>query len=113
MARHWGEDHIVGYAETFSESHYREYHVKKLQRKKPGAEELKRRAGNVKLVLTDNDGVLTDTGVYYSENGEAFKRFSIRDLIEPTRTGVSGRGQTCNFNMIPNTLSRDSVTAYR
>ena len=33
----------------------------------------------IKLVLTDNDGVLTDTGVYYSEKGEVFKRFSIRD----------------------------------
>jgi len=34
---------------------------------------------NIKMVLTDNDGVLTDTGVYYSENGEELKRFSIRD----------------------------------
>ncbi len=33
----------------------------------------------IKLVLTDNDGVLTDTGVYYSAEGEEFKRFSIRD----------------------------------
>jgi 3-deoxy-D-manno-octulosonate 8-phosphate phosphatase (KDO 8-P phosphatase) len=33
----------------------------------------------IKVVLTDNDGVLTDTGVYYSSNGEEFKRFSIRD----------------------------------
>jgi 3-deoxy-D-manno-octulosonate 8-phosphate phosphatase (KDO 8-P phosphatase) len=33
----------------------------------------------IKLVLTDNDGVLTDTGVYYSEKGEVLKRFSIRD----------------------------------
>jgi 3-deoxy-D-manno-octulosonate 8-phosphate phosphatase (KDO 8-P phosphatase) len=41
--------------------------------------ELRRRAKALKLVLTDNDGVLTDTGVYYSDNGEAFKRFSIRD----------------------------------
>ena len=38
-----------------------------------------RRASMIRLVLTDNDGVLTDTGVYYNENGEAFKRFSIRD----------------------------------
>jgi 3-deoxy-D-manno-octulosonate 8-phosphate phosphatase (KDO 8-P phosphatase) len=30
-------------------------------------------------VLTDSDGVLTDTGVYYSDQGEALKRFSIRD----------------------------------
>ncbi|RPI71545.1 MAG: HAD-IIIA family hydrolase [Ignavibacteriales bacterium] len=33
----------------------------------------------VKLVLTDNDGVLTDTGVFYSDQGEVMKRFSIRD----------------------------------
>lgn len=37
------------------------------------------KAKKIKLVLTDNDGVLTDTGVYYSENGEELKRFSIRD----------------------------------
>lgn len=37
------------------------------------------KAKKVKLVLTDNDGVLTDTGVYYSEKGEELKRFSIRD----------------------------------
>jgi 3-deoxy-D-manno-octulosonate 8-phosphate phosphatase (KDO 8-P phosphatase) len=42
-------------------------------------DELARRARRVKLVLTDCDGVLTDTGVYYSERGEELKRFSIRD----------------------------------
>ena len=40
---------------------------------------LKEKLKKIKLVLTDNDGVLTDTGVYYSEKGEVFKRFSIRD----------------------------------
>src|SRR5256885_16075817 len=43
------------------------------------AEELADRAFNIKLILTDVDGVLTDTGVYYGPEGEAFKRFSIRD----------------------------------
>jgi 3-deoxy-D-manno-octulosonate 8-phosphate phosphatase (KDO 8-P phosphatase) len=43
------------------------------------AEELADRAANIKLVLTDVDGVLTDTGVYYGANGEELKRFSIRD----------------------------------
>ena len=33
----------------------------------------------IKLLLTDVDGVLTDNGVYYGENGELMKRFSIRD----------------------------------
>lgn len=37
------------------------------------------KAKKIKLLLTDNDGVLTDTGVYYSEQGEELKRFSIRD----------------------------------
>lgn len=38
-----------------------------------------RRARRIKLVLTDVDGVLTDTGVYYSGDGEELKRYSIRD----------------------------------
>jgi YrbI family 3-deoxy-D-manno-octulosonate 8-phosphate phosphatase len=37
------------------------------------------RAKKIKLVLTDVDGVLTDTGVYYGAEGEMLKRFSIRD----------------------------------
>lgn len=40
---------------------------------------LKDKLEKIKLVLTDNDGVLTDTGVYFSNKGEEFKRFSIRD----------------------------------
>ena len=40
---------------------------------------LKEKIENIKFVLTDNDGVLTDTGVYFSAKGEEFKRFSIRD----------------------------------
>lgn len=41
--------------------------------------ELRRRAANLKFILTDCDGVLTDTGVYYSHNGEELRRFSVRD----------------------------------
>jgi len=37
------------------------------------------KARKIKLVLTDSDGVLTDTGVFYSDQGEVMKRFSIRD----------------------------------
>ncbi len=33
----------------------------------------------IRLLLTDVDGVLTDTGVYVSAEGEQLKRFSIRD----------------------------------
>lgn len=37
------------------------------------------RAAKIVLLLADCDGVLTDTGVYYSRDGEQLKRFSIRD----------------------------------
>lgn len=37
------------------------------------------KARKIKLLLTDCDGVLTDCGVYYGENGEVLKRFNIRD----------------------------------
>ncbi len=47
--------------------------------KKLSRPQLFKRASKIKLVLTDCDGVLTDTGVYYSADGEAMKRFSIRD----------------------------------
>ena len=40
---------------------------------------LRLRAAHIRLVITDVDGVLTDGGVYYSERGEAQKRFSMRD----------------------------------
>ncbi|MEI6692287.1 MAG: HAD-IIIA family hydrolase [Chlorobium sp.] len=42
-------------------------------------EELRNRAKKIKLVISDNDGVFTDNGVYYSERGEEMKRYSIRD----------------------------------
>ncbi len=52
--------------------------------------EIQKRARAIKLILTDNDGVLTDTGVYYSEQGEAFKRFSIRDGMGVERLRNAG-----------------------
>lgn len=36
-------------------------------------------AGPIRLVLTDCDGVLTDSGVYYSDRGEELAQFSRRD----------------------------------
>lgn len=52
--------------------------------------ELRQRALRLKLILTDCDGVLTDTGVYYSEQGEALKRFSIRDGMGVERLRLAG-----------------------
>jgi YrbI family 3-deoxy-D-manno-octulosonate 8-phosphate phosphatase len=34
---------------------------------------------NIKLVVFDVDGTMTDGGMYYSENGIAMKRFHVRD----------------------------------
>lgn len=34
---------------------------------------------DIKLVVTDIDGTLTDGGMYYLSSGETFKRFDVRD----------------------------------
>lgn len=34
---------------------------------------------NIKMVLTDCDGCLTDAGMYYSEHGDELKKFNTRD----------------------------------
>jgi len=49
------------------------------------------KAKKIKLVLTDCDGVLTDNGVYYSDEGERMKRYSIRDGM-----GVERLKKLCN-----------------
>ncbi len=41
--------------------------------------QLLNQAKKIKLLLTDCDGVMTDGGVFYGENGEVMKRFNIRD----------------------------------
>jgi 3-deoxy-D-manno-octulosonate 8-phosphate phosphatase (KDO 8-P phosphatase) len=46
---------------------------------KPAAEELMARAAAVELLVFDVDGVLTDGGLYYGPNGEAMKRFDVKD----------------------------------
>lgn len=43
------------------------------------SEEILQKAKEIKLLITDCDGVLTDNGVYYGAEGEVMKRFSIRD----------------------------------
>lgn len=43
------------------------------------SETLRDKAQKIKLLLTDCDGVLTDGCVYYSEQGEELKKFSLRD----------------------------------
>ncbi|RXK88441.1 HAD-IIIA family hydrolase [Chlorobaculum sp. 24CR] len=53
-------------------------------------QEQKARASRIRVVLSDNDGVFTDNGVYYSERGEEFKRYSIRDGMGVERLRAYG-----------------------
>ena len=41
--------------------------------------ELQARLSEVKLLALDVDGVLTDGGLYYSDSGEEFKKFNVKD----------------------------------
>ena len=43
------------------------------------SEELKKKAADIKIFLTDSDGCLTDGGMYYSENGDEMKKFNTKD----------------------------------
>ena len=40
---------------------------------------LKDKVQKIKCLLTDSDGVLTDGGMYYSENGDELKKFNTKD----------------------------------
>lgn len=42
-------------------------------------DELKQKAANIKVFLTDSDGCLTDGGMYYTEQGDEMKKFNTRD----------------------------------
>lgn len=50
---------------------------KLLQKKKKN--HYKDKIKKIKLFITDVDGVLTDTGMYYSEKGDELKKFNTRD----------------------------------
>ncbi len=52
--------------------------------------QLRARAASIRLVVSDVDGVLTDAGVYYSAEGEALKRFSMRDGMGVELLGRAG-----------------------
>lgn len=41
--------------------------------------ELRSRFSQVKLLALDVDGVLTDGGLYYTDTGEEFKKFNVKD----------------------------------
>ena len=43
--------------------------------------EIKTKLKKIKLVITDVDGVLTDGGMYYNQDGECMKKFNTRDSM--------------------------------
>jgi N-acylneuraminate cytidylyltransferase len=42
-------------------------------------QDLEKKLKNIKLLVTDVDGVMTDCGMYYLENGDELKKFNTRD----------------------------------
>ena len=53
-------------------------------------DEARLRAARIALVLTDNDGTLTDGRVYYSDRGEELKAYSLRDGMGVERLRQAG-----------------------
>jgi 3-deoxy-D-manno-octulosonate 8-phosphate phosphatase (KDO 8-P phosphatase) len=43
------------------------------------SEGIKNKAERIKLIVTDVDGVLTDGGIIYDDNGLEYKRFNVKD----------------------------------
>ncbi|HTL83400.1 MAG TPA: HAD-IIIA family hydrolase, partial [Bacteroidia bacterium] len=59
------------------------------------------RSKDIKLVIFDIDGVLTDCGIYYTENGDEIKKFNAKDGLMIRRlkkkgieTGIISHGYT-------------------
>lgn len=48
------------------------------------------RLKNIKLLLVDVDGVMTDGGIYFSEAGEEFKKFNTQDGYGIVKLQASG-----------------------
>ena len=61
-----------------------------LERRQHACATHQERARNIKMVLTDCDGVLTDGGMYYSEQGDESKKFNTRDGMGVQRLRENG-----------------------
>lgn len=63
----------------------------------------KKAARTIKLLVFDVDGVLTDGGLYYGPDGEAFKRFNVKDghgLVMARLTGLPAAVLTARTSKI-------------
>lgn len=53
-------------------------------------DKLSDKISKIKMLLTDSDGVLTDGGMYYSENGDELKKFNTKDGMAVQRLREHG-----------------------
>ena len=63
--------------------------IESLLRKR--TKETKKKASEIKMIVTDCDGCLTDGGMYYSENGDELKKFNTKDgmaLVKAHERGI-------------------------
>jgi len=56
----------------------------------PAKEKITSKIKKIKILLTDIDGVLTDGGMYYSEEGMVMKKFFVRDGMGTTLLHKAG-----------------------
>ena len=54
------------------------------------SEDLKKKAADIRIFLTDSDGCLTDGGMYYTENGDEIKKFNTKDGMGASTLTDSG-----------------------
>lgn len=73
-------------------------------------ETLDARAARIKLMVFDVDGVMTDGGLYYGPQGEAFKRFDVKDghaLVLARLTGLPAAILTARTSEIVEVRGRE------
>lgn len=54
------------------------------------SDEIKAKAEQIKLVIFDVDGVLTDGGLYFTDDGREVKKFNVKDGLGIVLLGKSG-----------------------
>ena len=53
-------------------------------------EQFLERLSGIKLLSLDTDGVLTDGGLYYTDDGEELRKFNVKDGLGIQRVQASG-----------------------
>ena len=87
---------------------------------------LKDKISKIKIVLTDIDGVLTDGGLYYTEDGMVMKKFFVRDgmgavllqekgievgiLTSDKSEIATARGKRLNFELVYSAVKNKKET---